>query len=210
MWRHMEKLPQRPAIIDSLQWCTQLGTFTNKGRPINISHADQAGDSQRGRERMSRGGRGWENQEGKPIPRVLFSCLSLVLSIYYHTITSTRKSCTLSTPTFDSHGSLITVINGSSPLGWSDCPLPAQLTLPTDAPWFFHHWHTKTHIWAGEVIHGTLTKGGVNELCLTSSVPNHGAAVIYCCCPRLTLPLAHTALCLFTLAALIWLKVCKK
>ena len=40
----MEKLPQRPAIIDSLQRCTQLGTFTNKGRPINISHADRAGD----------------------------------------------------------------------------------------------------------------------------------------------------------------------
>lgn len=39
MWRHMEKLPQRPAIIDSLQRCTQLGTFTNKGRPINISQS---------------------------------------------------------------------------------------------------------------------------------------------------------------------------
>lgn len=49
MWRHMEKLPQRPAIIDSLQRCTQLGTFTNKGRPINISHAHRAGDRERGR-----------------------------------------------------------------------------------------------------------------------------------------------------------------
>jgi len=54
----MEKLPQRPAIIDSLQWCTQLGTFTNKGRPINISHADQAGDSERGSERVFEGRRG--------------------------------------------------------------------------------------------------------------------------------------------------------
>ena len=34
---HMEKPPQRPPIIDSPRWCTQLGTFTNKGRPINIS-----------------------------------------------------------------------------------------------------------------------------------------------------------------------------
>lgn len=40
----MEKLPQRPAIIDSLQPCSLLGTFTNKGRPINISHADQGGN----------------------------------------------------------------------------------------------------------------------------------------------------------------------
>lgn len=44
MRRHMEKLPQRPAIIDSLQRCSLLGTFTNKGRPINVSHADQAGN----------------------------------------------------------------------------------------------------------------------------------------------------------------------
>lgn len=44
MRRHMEKLPQRAAIIDSLQRCSLLGTFTNKGRPINVSHADQAGN----------------------------------------------------------------------------------------------------------------------------------------------------------------------
>lgn len=43
MRRHMEWLPQRPAIIDSLQPCSLLGTFTNKGHPINISHADQGG-----------------------------------------------------------------------------------------------------------------------------------------------------------------------
>lgn len=53
----MEKLPQRPAIIDSLQRCTQLGTFTNKGRPINISHAARAEDSGRGSERVSEAGR---------------------------------------------------------------------------------------------------------------------------------------------------------
>lgn len=48
---HMEKLPMRPAVIDSLQWCTQLGTFTNKGHPINISHAARATDSREGNEK---------------------------------------------------------------------------------------------------------------------------------------------------------------
>lgn len=41
---HMEKLPQRPAITDSLQRCSRLGTFTNKGHPINVSHADRGGN----------------------------------------------------------------------------------------------------------------------------------------------------------------------
>lgn len=78
----MEKLPQRPAIIDSLQRCTQLGTFTNKGRPINISHADRAGDSGRGSERVSGGGRGGgrgrENKETEP--SYLMFCLVAIFS----------------------------------------------------------------------------------------------------------------------------------
>lgn len=74
----MEKLPQRPAIIDSPQRCTQLGTFTNKGRPINISHADRVGDSGRGSERVLEGGRGRENKEREP--SYLMFCLVGIFS----------------------------------------------------------------------------------------------------------------------------------
>lgn len=85
----MEKLPQRPAIIDSLQRCTQLGTFTNKGRPINISHADRAGDSGRQSEGVSEGGKeGGCEGGGEKIKRLnrVTSCfvwfLSLVLFFF--------------------------------------------------------------------------------------------------------------------------------
>lgn len=41
MWRHMEQASQRAAVIDSLRWCTQLGTFTNKGPPINVRETER-------------------------------------------------------------------------------------------------------------------------------------------------------------------------
>lgn len=34
MWRHMEKLPKRPAIIDSLQWCTYLAHLQTRDIPL--------------------------------------------------------------------------------------------------------------------------------------------------------------------------------
>lgn len=70
--------------------------------------------------------------------------------------------------------------------------------------------HTHFSRW-GDSWH--LNKGGANELCLTSSVPNHRAAVIYCCCPPFQLlgcsqHLSYTALCRNT-ATVMW-AFCKK
>lgn len=56
MCLHMERLPQRPGVIDSLQSHTHVGTLTNKRRPINIGGADQTED---GEGRCGGGAREW-------------------------------------------------------------------------------------------------------------------------------------------------------
>lgn len=162
MWCHMEKLPQRPAIIDSPQRCTQLGTFTNKGRPINISHADRARDRESDgvgeREGMRKIKRG--NSVASCFVHLSFTSLVLLYSHLPPTVRFTKSRDLLfvhvgrwlQSVIFCSHSSLITVINGPSLLGWSDRPLSDQLSLPP------HVLSSHTHTSAGEVIHDTLTK----------------------------------------------------
>lgn len=153
MWRHMDKLPQRLAIIDSPQWCTQLGTFTNKGCPINISHAGWAGDSGSGRSRGERSERIKIMDKVSWFGSYLYHSLSTSSLYFSHEV---GRSVFIDNV---SHCSLITVIN--VPL-----PPPSGLTRPpsvrptvtptTDTQWSFHV--SQTLASAGEVIHGILTK----------------------------------------------------
>lgn len=89
------------------------------------------------------------------------------------------------------HSPLITLINGPSPLGGSDRPLSDQLSLPPQMPGrpFITHSHTS----AGEVIHDTSTKAGVNELCFTSLCPTTGQLPFIAAVRRAPSAAAHSA-----------------
>lgn len=180
MWCHMERLPQRPAIIDSPQRCTQLGTFTNKGRPININHAVRAGDSEGWRERARK------PSEGNKVPPVWFS-------IHSFTVFPLASCCNpylIKICTLYASEHLFKYINTCRPLpsGLIRPPSVHPTVTPTTYPEVLSLLsHTHTHFSRLDDSL-QLDKGGVNELCLTSVGPNRRAAVIYCCCPHSPLP----------------------